>query len=420
MMSWHPRTMDRKLEIAGAPGPLALRGEDVEAEWQLELDGGLPELVVDRRVVVLHRGDPRHHHAPQTQVLDRAQVPDAFLRRPHRRLPATEEAVRVVRAVLGDPSVVGVEARLLHVEVVDVAQHHADGRVDDFGRDPVGVLLGDASGGVPPAPVQLLETRALGADLRRILAGRGDQPHRDRHGRALDLEDVAQLLTTIDEAGRSVAPTRIDVVGVGVRCLGDVRVGRDDRVVDLHGRSPSDRSTTAWHSSVPGSMPHAGARGKSHLTLDGDTPILGAVGTTGRAALFFGPGKPMELTELPVPEPEPGAVVVRVTRANICGSDLHIWRGDGYLSAMARDDGRIIGHEMTGVVHALGPGVTTDWAGTPLPRATGSPISTSRPAAGAGPAPGAGAKPAGGRSRCSRASPASSPTFGARTPTTST
>ena len=87
---------------------------------------------------------------------------------------------------------------------------------------------------------------------------------------------------------------------------------------------------------------------------------------TGRAALFFGPGRDMELTELPVPDPEPGAVVVRVTRANICGSDLHIWRGDGMLGAMARDDGRIIGHEMTGVVHALGEGVTRDWAGTPL------------------------------------------------------
>ena len=87
---------------------------------------------------------------------------------------------------------------------------------------------------------------------------------------------------------------------------------------------------------------------------------------TGRAALFFGPGKPMELTELPVPDPEPGAVVVRITRANICGSDLHIWRGDGALGAMARPDGRIIGHEMTGVVHKLGDGVTTDWAGQPL------------------------------------------------------
>lgn len=87
---------------------------------------------------------------------------------------------------------------------------------------------------------------------------------------------------------------------------------------------------------------------------------------TGRAALFFGPGRPMKLVELPVPDPEPGAVVVRVTRANICGSDLHIWRGDGWLAAMARDDGRIIGHEMTGVVHALGAGVTTDTAGRPL------------------------------------------------------
>ncbi len=87
---------------------------------------------------------------------------------------------------------------------------------------------------------------------------------------------------------------------------------------------------------------------------------------TGRAALFFGPGKDMQITELPVPDPEPGAVVVRITRANICGSDLHIWRGDGVLGLMARDDGRIIGHEMTGVVHKLGEGVTTDWAGAPL------------------------------------------------------
>ena len=87
---------------------------------------------------------------------------------------------------------------------------------------------------------------------------------------------------------------------------------------------------------------------------------------TGRAALFYGPGKPMDVVELPVPDPEPGAAVVRVTRANICGSDLHIWRGDGRLGAMAREDGRIIGHEMTGVVHALGAGVAADWSGHPL------------------------------------------------------
>ena len=87
---------------------------------------------------------------------------------------------------------------------------------------------------------------------------------------------------------------------------------------------------------------------------------------TGRAALFFGPGKSFRLAELPVPDPEPGALVMRVTRANVCGSDLHIWRGDGALAGRGRDDGRVIGHEMTGVVHALGDGVERDWAGAPL------------------------------------------------------
>ena len=70
----------------------------------------------------------------------------------------------------------------------------------------------------------------------------------------------------------------------------------------------------------------------------------------------------------PIEPPRAGAqdVVVKVRACGICGSDLHIWRGDGFLSAMGRADGRIIGHEMTGVVHALGAGVTTDWAGNAL------------------------------------------------------
>ncbi|MCA1845612.1 MAG: alcohol dehydrogenase catalytic domain-containing protein, partial [Actinobacteria bacterium] len=87
---------------------------------------------------------------------------------------------------------------------------------------------------------------------------------------------------------------------------------------------------------------------------------------TGRAALFFEPGKPMTLTDFPVLGPAPGSVLVRVTRANVCGSDLHFWRGDGRLDRWNRQDGAIIGHEMTGVVHALGDGVATDWAGAPL------------------------------------------------------
>src|SRR2546423_262426 len=94
---------------------------------------------------------------------------------------------------------------------------------------------------------------------------------------------------------------------------------------------------------------------------------MGGMSTeTGRAVLAHGPQRPMEIVDLPVPDPAPGCIVVRVTRANVCGSDLHIWRGDGRLSRMVSDEGFIPGHEMTGVVHALGPGVTHDWAGQPL------------------------------------------------------
>ncbi|MGN6361610.1 MAG: zinc-binding dehydrogenase [Thermomicrobiales bacterium] len=86
----------------------------------------------------------------------------------------------------------------------------------------------------------------------------------------------------------------------------------------------------------------------------------------GVAALFHGVGTPMELKEYPVPEPKPGAIVMRITLANVCGSDLHQWRGEMDLAALGRPLPQILGHEMTGRVTALGEGVTTDSAGAPL------------------------------------------------------
>ncbi|HUG36101.1 MAG TPA: alcohol dehydrogenase catalytic domain-containing protein, partial [Candidatus Limnocylindrales bacterium] len=85
---------------------------------------------------------------------------------------------------------------------------------------------------------------------------------------------------------------------------------------------------------------------------------------TARAAVFFGPGKPFELREVPIPEVEPEGVLIKVTVANICGSDLHFWRGDAPLRLP--EDGWIFGHEMTGRVARLGARVKTDSLGRPL------------------------------------------------------
>jgi D-arabinose 1-dehydrogenase-like Zn-dependent alcohol dehydrogenase len=87
---------------------------------------------------------------------------------------------------------------------------------------------------------------------------------------------------------------------------------------------------------------------------------------TGRAAVYYGLGKPMVIEEFPVPEPEPGAALVKIGRANICGSDLHMWRGDVDLLTLGQPLPAILGHEMTGTIAKLGEGLVTDSAGQPL------------------------------------------------------
>ncbi len=86
---------------------------------------------------------------------------------------------------------------------------------------------------------------------------------------------------------------------------------------------------------------------------------------TGRAAVFTTVGEPMEIREFPVADPPPGHTLIKLSLSNVCGSDLHIWRGEvpplgsGAISV-------ILGHEMTGRIHKLGEGVTEDALGRPL------------------------------------------------------
>jgi threonine dehydrogenase-like Zn-dependent dehydrogenase len=76
----------------------------------------------------------------------------------------------------------------------------------------------------------------------------------------------------------------------------------------------------------------------------------------GRTAVYTGV-KTIEVREYPVPDPAPGEIILRIKQAGLCGSDLHIWRGE--LGEPA-SGGRPLGHEGLATVHALGRGVATD------------------------------------------------------------
>jgi len=93
----------------------------------------------------------------------------------------------------------------------------------------------------------------------------------------------------------------------------------------------------------------------------------------GTAAVFVGTGRPFELRQYPLLDPEPGGILARVITANVCGSDLHMWRGELDLERLKLPFPLALGHEAVGRVERLGPGVTSDSAGLPL--ATGDRIS---------------------------------------------
>ena len=74
-----------------------------------------------------------------------------------------------------------------------------------------------------------------------------------------------------------------------------------------------------------------------------------------RALVYLGPSE-KALEQRPIPEiSTPTDAIVKVTKTTICGTDLHILRGD----VPTCQPGRVLGHEGIGVVHQIGPSVTT-------------------------------------------------------------
>ncbi len=72
---------------------------------------------------------------------------------------------------------------------------------------------------------------------------------------------------------------------------------------------------------------------------------------TMRAAVFEKKGS-IKVQEVPRPTPGPGEALVRVTLTTICGTDVHILRGEYPVRA-----GLVVGHEPVGVIEEIGPGV---------------------------------------------------------------
>ncbi|MGE8225127.1 MAG: NAD(P)-dependent alcohol dehydrogenase [Stenotrophomonas sp.] len=71
-----------------------------------------------------------------------------------------------------------------------------------------------------------------------------------------------------------------------------------------------------------------------------------------KAAIFIAPGR-IELTDKPIPNVGPNDALIRITTTTICGTDIHILKGEYPVAK-----GLTIGHEPVGIIEKLGNAVT--------------------------------------------------------------
>ncbi|MGE2833743.1 NAD(P)-dependent alcohol dehydrogenase [Mycobacterium sp. SMC-4] len=74
-----------------------------------------------------------------------------------------------------------------------------------------------------------------------------------------------------------------------------------------------------------------------------------------RAAVLVAP-ETIEMQERPVPTPQAGDVLVRVSSVGVCGSDTHYYR-HGRLGSFVVESPLVLGHEAAGTIVGVGAGV---------------------------------------------------------------
>lgn len=84
---------------------------------------------------------------------------------------------------------------------------------------------------------------------------------------------------------------------------------------------------------------------------------------TARAAVMSDFHQPLEVRDYPLPDRiEPGALLVKVEMAGICGTDVHLWKGQLQIPRPI-----IMGHETVGVIQEPPTeGLDMDWTGAQL------------------------------------------------------
>jgi L-iditol 2-dehydrogenase len=83
----------------------------------------------------------------------------------------------------------------------------------------------------------------------------------------------------------------------------------------------------------------------------------------GRTTVLEKAGGKFYIKEMPLPDPEPGMLLMKVEMCGICGTDIHMWQGHEGITVPFPAP---LGHEVVGKIVKLGEGIETDYIGKPV------------------------------------------------------
>ncbi|OOF90526.1 hypothetical protein ASPCADRAFT_519170 [Aspergillus carbonarius ITEM 5010] len=90
-----------------------------------------------------------------------------------------------------------------------------------------------------------------------------------------------------------------------------------------------------------------------------DSPSPDLTTWTNPSCLLYGPGD-ARYEDRPMPTiTSPTDVIIRIAYTGVCGSDVHFWQHGGIKRPITPTHPITMGHEASGIVHAIGPAVTT-------------------------------------------------------------
>ncbi|MGH6924214.1 MAG: zinc-dependent alcohol dehydrogenase [Propylenella sp.] len=105
-------------------------------------------------------------------------------------------------------------------------------------------------------------------------------------------------------------------------------------------------------------------------------PSAAAVPETMRGAVLLGP-ETIEIRDVPVPQPGPGEILLKVEAATTCGTDVKVFKRGGHPRMLKAPT--LFGHEMAGRVAAIGAGVGSFRVGDAIVVANSAPCLTCEP-----------------------------------------